>query len=117
MSLATCQMVAAFSRRCRCSRIPADQPRLLVVTLLRLGLTSAAWERILGELIASGLLLATFASLAELRDAIDALTISTPANLILSPGDCSWASPSPHLLLRWAVADALWQLRFRLLRA
>jgi hypothetical protein len=90
----------------------------LVVTLLRLGLTAAAWERILGELVASGLLLATFASLAELRDAIDALTISTPANLIISPGDLQlgepFAAPAPAV---GGVAYALWQLQPRLLPA
>jgi len=59
----------------------------MVVTPLRLGLTAAAWERILAELIASGLLRTAFASLAELRAAIDALTIVTPANLVVSPGD------------------------------
>ena len=68
-------MVAAFSRRCRCSRILADQTRFMVVTLLRLGLTAAAWDRILDELVASGLLRTTFASLLELHTAIDMLAL------------------------------------------
>jgi len=93
VALATCQMLAAFSRRCRCSRIPADQPRFLVVTLLRLGLTAAAWDRILGELVASGLLRATFASLQQLHAAIDTLTIATPANLVVGAGDLQLGEP------------------------
>ena len=93
VALATCQMLAAFSRRCRCSRIPADQPRFMVVTLLRLGLTAAAWDRILSELVASGLLRATFASLQQLHAAIDTLTIATPANLVVGAGDLQLGEP------------------------
>jgi hypothetical protein len=47
----------------------------MVVTLLRLGLTAAAWDRILDELVASGLLRTTFTSLSELHTAIDMLAL------------------------------------------
>jgi len=69
LALATCQMVAAFSRTDRAVVPVSSQIRpasSMVVTLLRLGLTAAAWDRILDELVASGLLRATFASLSEL---------------------------------------------------
>ena len=86
-SLATCVMLVAFARRCSISRALGDPARFANANLLRIGLSAAAWCRVLGELLVSGLLGCAFADLPQLRAAIDSLTIMTPANLVLHPPD------------------------------
>ena len=64
----------------RFSQVPAQ--RLLVLPgLFDMAFTGAAWSKYLGELIASGLLSATFDSLHTLEMAIDGLAITSMANL------------------------------------
>ena len=87
LRLTTSQALLAFARRCKVSRAPADMPRFAVVILLRLGLTTAAWRRVLGELVASGLLGCTFSDVPQMHAAIDSLSLRVPANMIIHPRD------------------------------
>ena len=56
LALSTPQMLKAFGARCYASRVPADIGASRRARLLQLGLTAAAWGRILAQLVASGLL-------------------------------------------------------------
>ena len=55
--------------------------------ILEIAFTGAAWSKYLGELLASGLLLANFDSLHTLEVAIDGLTIVSIANLTVVAAD------------------------------
>ena len=55
--------------------------------VLEIAFTGAAWSKYLGELLASGLLLASFDSLHTLEVAIDGLTIVSIANLTVVAAD------------------------------
>ena len=55
--------------------------------MFTLAMPGAAWGRVLTELVASGLLAQPIADLSALIVAVRSLTISTPANLLLTPSD------------------------------
>ena len=78
--------------------------------VLEIAFTGAAWSKYLGELLASGLLLANFDSLHTLEVAIDGLTIVSIANLTVAAADLQLgeSTPLPSRLLReLASANAL----------
>ena len=82
-SLSTSQTVRAFGRRLSLTKT-APVP---VIGPLQLAFTGAAWTKYLRELVASGLLQASFTSIEDLDSTIDGLTIVTPANLTVVPAD------------------------------
>ena len=86
VSLANSQMLRAFGRRCQLSQAPALAP-LTPPGILQLAIGTQGWTKVLQELVASGLLNLTFANLDGLDKAIDSLTITTPANLVLTRAD------------------------------
>ena len=80
--LTNSQMLRAFGRRCKLSQAPAQAPAN-PPDALQLALSTQGWTKVLQELLASGILNATFGSLDELDKALDGLTITTPGNLVL----------------------------------
>ena len=76
--LTTSQALRAFGRRLRFTQVAAQRP-VVMPGVLEIAFTGAAWSKYLGELLASGLLLANFDSLHTLEAAIDGLTIVSMA--------------------------------------
>ena len=84
--LTTSQALRAFGRRLRFTQVAAQRP-VVMPGVLEIAFTGAAWSKYLGELLASGLLLANFDSLHTLEVAIDGLTIVSIANLTVVAAD------------------------------
>ena len=80
------QMLRAFGRRCKLAQALAQAPAI-PPDILQLALSTQGWTKVLQELLASGILNATFGSLDELEKAIDGLTITNPGNLVLVGAD------------------------------
>lgn len=87
VTLSTGQMLAAFGARLSCAKSPADVPAADKVNPLTLGLTGAAWTRVLNEYLSSGLLNVGVASRSELTARLSLLTITVPQNLHISAVD------------------------------
>ena len=100
--LSTSQAIRAFGRRLRFSQVPA-QRLLNYPGLLDIAFTGAAWSQYLGELIASGLLSATFNSLHTLEMAIDGLVITSMANLTVIATDLQLGEPTAAPVTATAV--------------
>ena len=80
------QMLRAFGRLCKLSQALAQAPAI-PPDILQLALSTQGWTKVLQELLASGILNATFGSLNELEKALDGLTITNPGNLVLVGAD------------------------------
>lgn len=88
VTLSTSQMLVAFGARLSCAKSPADLPAANKVNPLTVGLSGAAWTRILNEYLSSGLLNAgSMASRAELITRLSSLAITNPSNLWISAND------------------------------
>lgn len=87
VSLNAGQMLTAFGARLSCAKAPADIPAADRVNPLTIGLSGAAWSRVLNEYITSGLLNATMTSRAELNARLSSISITNPQNLHVSASD------------------------------
>ena len=84
--LANSQMLRAFARRCKLAQAPGLAPAI-PPGILQLALNAQGWTKVLQELVASGILNASFADRDSLDQAIDGLTIVNPGNLIIAMAD------------------------------
>ena len=87
MSLPTWLMVRVWLKRCSLSSLPADSAVLALVDVFEFGLNAAAWGRILTELVTSDLLSSTFSDPSSLDIALDNVTITNPAALVILAAD------------------------------
>mmetsp|Transcript_42554 Transcript_42554/g.97580 ORF Transcript_42554/g.97580 Transcript_42554/m.97580 type:complete len:484 (-) Transcript_42554:545-1996(-) len=87
VSLGTGQMLAAFGARLVCAKSPADIPAADKVNPLTIGLTGAAWSRVLNEYILSGLLNSNMASRVELLSKLSTITLVNPQNVCIGAAD------------------------------
>ncbi|KAL1496845.1 hypothetical protein AB1Y20_014431 [Prymnesium parvum] len=87
VSLGTGQMLAVFRARLSCAKTPADIPAADKVNPLTIGLTGAAWTRILNEYLGSGLLRVSTHSRADLISRLNSLSIVNPQHLQVSTAD------------------------------
>ena len=95
VSLSQSSMIRCFGRRCGAAPAVADQAFARTnVTPLNMGLSGPCWARVLGELLASGILAAGIDGLPELDKSLDGLTLANPASLHIAVAD--WALGEAH---------------------
>jgi hypothetical protein len=106
VQLPTWSMVATFGEPMSLSKAPADLAASQSVFPMNLRLTSAGWDKPLNEYLASGLLAggAPFSDKTELKSALNALTITNPANLVVVPAELDLGEATAFVA---AVAGAL----------
>lgn len=107
MSLPTWLMLRLWIRRCSLSSLPADLAVLSSIDIFELGLSAVAWSRILTELVTSDLLNASFTDASTLDAALEALSITNPAALVILAADLQRGEPfdTPGAPGRPAVPD------------
>ena len=76
-------MIKVFVGKCTFARTPLDLAFFLTHSVLELAFDGPTWGTVLTELVASGLLAASFSDVPTLLASISALSIATPANLVL----------------------------------
>ena len=86
-SLTKWQFVAEFGARCSLSQQPADLPAARNLNVFSLCISGAAWTRILTEYVTSGALGIVASNYHEFQEALRALVIINPQELILTPAD------------------------------
>lgn len=88
MAIPHSRAVKVFLRRCSLSTAQADVQVLSTVNCFQFFLTSDAWERILGELLASNLLVGSpFNAWPNFLSSLEGLQIQQPGSLLLSAAD------------------------------
>ena len=80
-------LLSCFIWRCSLDQAAASLAFFPILHVFNLAITGAAWGRILTELVASGMLATPATDFVSLVEAILGLTITNPANLVLSPAD------------------------------
>mgnify|MGYP000671444520 CR=1 FL=1 len=78
---------ACFLVRCKFGTDAATRNLLATENIFTIALNAVAWNRILNELLASGLWNRSFSHIPELWDAMASLSITTPSHLVLSSAD------------------------------
>ena len=97
--LTTSQMLRAFGRRCKLFQAPNLAP-VPAPGVLQLALSTQGWTKILNELIASGILNATFEDLDGLDKALDGLAINNSSNLAITNADLDLGEDTQRPLRR-----------------